>query len=156
MHIKNATIAPFLWFDGQAKQAVEYYTSIFPNSKIIFLNEAPGLGNTVATFELCGQRFMALDGGPMYKFNPAISLFVTVETQAEIDELWDSWLANGGTPVQCGWLKDQFGLSWQVVPTALSRHLSNPDQAAAKRAMQAMLKMTKIIIADLEAAVADE
>jgi len=156
MQIQKATITPFLWFDGKAREAVEFYTSIFPQSKIIHLNGVPGMGNTVGTFELCGQRFMALDGGPMYKFTPAISMFVTVETQAEIDELWDALLANGGSEMQCGWLQDHFGLSWQVCPKALSQHLSHSDKAAAQRAMQAMLKMTKIIIADLEAAVAAE
>jgi len=150
-------ITPFLWFDGQAEEAMNFYVSIFKNSKIGKVSRwgeaGPGPKGTVmsASFELDGQPFHALNGGPHYKFTPAISMFVSCETQAEVDELWDK-LSAGGTPSRCGWLTDKFGLSWQIIPTALGAALGNPDPAKAARAMQAMMQMVKIDIAALERA----
>lgn len=150
-------ITPFLWFDSQAEEAMNFYVSIFKNSKIGKISRwgeaGPGAKGTVmsASFELDGQPFIALNGGPHYRFTPAISMFVNCESQAEVDELWEK-LSAGGTPSRCGWLTDKFGLSWQIIPTALGEALGNPDPAKAARAMQAMLQMVKIDIAALEAA----
>ena len=150
-------ITPFLWFDGQAEEAMNFYTSIFKNSKVGNVtrsgNGAPGSEGTVisATFQLEGQDFMALNGGPMYKFTEAISLFVSCETQEEIDDLWAK-LSAGGKPNRCGWLDDKFGLTWQIVPSALGRLLQDRDPEKRKRVMQAMLNMEKMDIAKLEQA----
>jgi predicted 3-demethylubiquinone-9 3-methyltransferase (glyoxalase superfamily) len=150
-------ITPFLWFDDKAEEAMHFYVSVFKNSKVgrvsRYGDAGPGKTGQVmsATFELEGQEFHALNGGPKYKFTPAISLFVSCETQEEVDELWDR-LSDGGAPQQCGWVTDRFGLSWQIIPKALGRLLSDTDRARAQRAMQAMLKMTKIDIAALERA----
>ncbi len=143
-------ITPFLWFDGRAKEAINFYTSIFKNSKIGIQNR---FGETVSsgTFQLDGQEFIAFDGGPMFKFNEAISLFVNCDTQEEIDEYWNK-LTDGGKESQCGWLKDKFGLSWQVVPEQLGQLLSDPDKEKAGRTMNCMLKMKKLDIAKLEEA----
>ncbi|HXI20791.1 MAG TPA: VOC family protein [Gemmatimonadales bacterium] len=146
-------ITPFLWFDGRAEEAMQFYTAIFPNSRILSLSRAGAAGPVISgTFELAGRPFMALNGGPTYQFTPAISLFVSCRTQAEIDDYWDRLLAGGGEPTRCGWLKDRFGLSWQVVPTVLGRLLGDPDREKAGRAMQAMLQMVKLDIAALERA----
>jgi predicted 3-demethylubiquinone-9 3-methyltransferase (glyoxalase superfamily) len=143
-------ITTFLWFDNQAEEAIRHYSSIFKNAKVV--NESrPGGKMLTATFELEGQRFMALNGGPHFKFTEAISLFVSCETQEEVDYYWNR-LVEGGSESQCGWLKDKFGLSWQIIPTALMQYLSDPDPKKAKAAMDAMLKMKKIVIADLEKA----
>ena len=142
------TITPFLWLDNTVPEAVAFYASVFPNAKIEIVNDF------MATFELEGQRFHALNGGPMYKFNEAISFFVSVDSQDEADTFWERLIAEGGQASKCGWLKDRFGLSWQVVPKALGRYLSDPDRAKANRVMQAMLAMQKIVIADLDAAYA--
>lgn len=150
-------IVPFLWFDGNAEEAVNFYVSIFKNSKVTRLTRygeaGPGPKGQVmsATFQLEGQDFYALNGGPQFKFTPAISLFVNCETQAEVDELWGKLVA-GGRPDRCGWLQDKFGLSWQIIPTALGRLLNDNDPAKAGRVMQAMLKMTKIDVAALQRA----
>jgi predicted 3-demethylubiquinone-9 3-methyltransferase (glyoxalase superfamily) len=152
-------ITPFLWFDGQAEEAMNFYVSIFKNSKIGKISRwgegGPGAKGTVmsASFELDGQPFHALNGGPHFKFTPAISMFVSCETQAEVDELWDK-LSAGGEKSRCGWLTDKFGLSWQIIPTALGEALGNPDPEKAKRAMQAMMQMGKIDIAALQQATA--
>ena len=145
-------ITPFLWFDGQAKGATDFYLSIFRNSKLI--STMPGPNGTVmgTTFELEGQLFHTLNGGPQYTFTPAISMFISVETQQEVDDLWTKLLAGGGRENRCGWLQDKYGLSWQVVPTVLPRLLGDKDRAKADRAMQAMLKMNKIDIATLQKA----
>ncbi len=149
-------ITPFLWFNDNAEEAMNFYTSIFKNSKILSVNRygegAPVPAGTVmtATFQLEGQEFMALNGGPHFKFTEAISLFVNCETQAEVDELWAKLTADGGEESQCGWLKDKFGLSWQIIPSALGEALGNPDPAKAQRAMQAMLQMKKIDIQKLK------
>jgi predicted 3-demethylubiquinone-9 3-methyltransferase (glyoxalase superfamily) len=145
------TITPFLWYDTQAEEAMNLYASIFRRSKVISVQRAQGKVMTVQ-FELEGQRFVALNGGPHFKFSEATSFFVGCETQAEIDELWDKLIADGGAPSQCGWLKDKFGLSWQIVPNALMRMLSDSDPAKSGRAMNAMLQMGKLEIAKLQQA----
>ena len=150
-------ITPFLWFDNQAEEAMNFYVSIFKNSKVLgcsrYGEAGPGPKGTVmvATFQLDGQEFMALNGGPHFKFTEAISLLVLCETQAEIDEMWEK-LSEGGATSQCGWLKDKFGLSWQVIPPILSGLMQDEDPERSKRVMQAMLKMTKIDIATLKQA----
>ena len=151
-------ITTFLWFDDNAEEAMNLYVSIFRNSKILTVSRlpegAPGVAGkvTMGKFQLDGQEFMALNGGPQFRFTEAISLFVSCETQAEVDELWTKLTADGGQESQCGWLKDKFGLSWQIIPTALPRLLGDKNPARAQRAMQAMLKMKKIDIAGLEEA----
>ena len=150
-------ITPFLWFNDQAEEAMNFYTAIFKNSKIGSVSRygegGPGPQGSVMTaiFELNGQEFMALNGGPLFTFTEAISFFVNCETQAEVDELWEK-LTEGGEESQCGWLKDKYGLSWQIVPTALGELLSDPDAEKAGRVMNAMLQMKKIDIAGLRAA----
>jgi predicted 3-demethylubiquinone-9 3-methyltransferase (glyoxalase superfamily) len=145
-------ITPFLWFDTQAEEAMKFYISIFKNSKV--LNIAPGQNGIVSTvsFELEGQEFIALNAGPHFKFNEAISMFVNCQTQEEVDELWIKLTADGGEESRCGWLKDKYGLSWQIIPSALGELMGDPDPAKAQRVIQAMLKMNKIIIADLKRA----
>jgi predicted 3-demethylubiquinone-9 3-methyltransferase (glyoxalase superfamily) len=148
-------ITPFLWFDGNAEEAAKFYTSIFANSKIIDatrMGPQDGGGKVISmTFQLEGQTFMALNGGPEYKFNEAISLFVHCETQQEVDALWDK-LCEGGEPSRCGWLKDKFGLSWQIIPSTLGKLLGDKDPAKSQRVMQAMMTMSKIDIATLQRA----
>ena len=152
-------ITPFLWFDNQAEEATHFYTSVFRNSKVgeitRYTEAGPGPAGSVltASFELEGLGFTALNGGPMFKFTEAISFQVSCESQEEVDYYWDR-LAEGGQHSQCGWLKDKFGLSWQIVPTALPRLLSDPDRPKANRVMQAMMHMRKIDIAKLEQAAA--
>jgi predicted 3-demethylubiquinone-9 3-methyltransferase (glyoxalase superfamily) len=141
-------ITPFLWFDGQLEEAVKFYTGVFKDSHVHNVNPMS------ATFVLEGQEFLGLNGGPHFKFNEAVSFFVKCETQDEVDYYWNALTADGGQESQCAWLKDKFGLSWQIVPNALSRYLSDPDRAKAGRVMQAMMKMKKIVIADLDAAAA--
>ncbi len=151
-------ITPFLWFDNQAEEAMNLYSSIFKNFKIINVSRygegAPVPAGTVmsATIELEGQTLMMLNGGPMYKFNEAVSLFVSCETQEEVDDLWDKLTANGGEEGQCGWLKDKFGLSWQIIPTALGELMGDPDPEKAGRVMQAMFQMKKIDVSALRRA----
>jgi len=144
------TITPFLWFDNQLEEAMSFYASVFGDSAVL---GTPGPAGEVmmATFRLAGQDFMGLNGGPMYAFTPAISLFVSCEGQDEVDYFWDR-LCEGGSPSQCGWLVDRFGLSWQIIPTALGRLLGDPDRERAGRVMQAMLGMVKLDIAGLQAA----
>jgi len=151
-------IIPFLWFDNNAEDAIHFYMSVFKNSKIISINRygdnaPPGMQGKVLTavFELEGQPFMALDGGPQFKFNEAISLFVSCDTQAEVDELWDK-LSAYPEAEQCGWLKDKYGLSWQIIPKALGELMSQPDPEKAGRVMNAMLQMKKIDIETLKQA----
>jgi predicted 3-demethylubiquinone-9 3-methyltransferase (glyoxalase superfamily) len=150
-------ITPFLWFDGKAEEAMNFYVSIFKNSKtgsITRYGEAgPGAKGTVmsATFQLDGQEFFALNGGPQFTFSPAISFFVDCKTQQEVDELWAK-LSAGGKTQQCGWLQDKYGLSWQIIPTALGEMLRDPDPLKSQRAMKAMMQMTKIDIAGLKQA----
>ena len=144
-------ITPFLWFNGQAEEATSFYISVFKNAKAGRVTKGPNGAVISTTFTLEGQEFMALNGGPQYSFTPAISLFVNCETQREVDELWDK-LTAGGKPGRCGWLEDKFGLSWQIIPTVLGKLLNDPDRARAQRVMQAMLKINKLDIAQLEAA----
>ena len=158
-------ITTFLWFNDQAEEAMNHYVSIFKNARIVGVHRVGGKVLT-ATFELEGQRFMALNGGPLFKFTEAISLFVRTrdiaeekaislfvdcEDQQEVDELWDKLVA-GGEPSRCGWLKDKYGLSWQIIPRTLTRLLSDPDPEKSNAVMQAMLKMNKIVIEDLQRA----
>ena len=150
-------ITPFLWFDGNAEEAVNFYTSILKNSRIVNMSRygegAPAPKGTVmsATFILEGQEFMALNGGPMFTFSPAISFFVKCETQEEIDTLWEK-LSAGGKKERCGWLKDKFGVSWQIIPPVLGEMLQDKDPQRAQRVMQAMMQMDKIDIARLKQA----
>lgn len=142
-------ITPFLWFTDQAEDAAEFYTSLFPNSHVDHVQRygevGPGEPGKVMTvnFTLDGQQFIALNGGPEFKFNEAFSMYVDCADQAEVDRLWDA-LVKGGEPSQCGWLKDRYGLSWQIIPRALTAALSDPDQERSQRAMKAMLGMQKI------------
>ncbi len=151
-------ITPCLWFDGNAEEAANLYVSVFRNSKITDISRYGEAGplpkGTVLTiaFELDGQAFTALNGGPQYKFTEAVSFQIYCETQDEVDHYWNGLLAGGGTESMCGWLKDRFGLSWQVVPNRLIELIGSPDAAKAKRAMEAMFKMKKIDIAAIEAA----
>jgi predicted 3-demethylubiquinone-9 3-methyltransferase (glyoxalase superfamily) len=145
------TITPFLWFDTQAEEAMNLYASIFKRSKIVSVSRAQGKVMSVR-FELEGQPFMALNGGPYYKFTEAVSLFVGCDTQAEIDEYWAKLTADGGTPGQCGWLKDKFGLSWQIVPNSLGQMLGDKDPATSTRVMNAMMQMGKLDLARLQQA----
>ena len=150
-------ITTFLWFNDNAEEAVNFYTSVFKDSKVGTINRyseaGPGPAGSVmiATFTLFGQDFVALNGGPMFKFTEAISLVVNCETQEEVDYYWEK-LTVGGEESMCGWLKDKFGLSWQIVPTILPTLISDPDPVKSKRAMEAMLKMRKIDTATLQAA----
>jgi len=143
-------ITPFLWFDGQAEEAMNFYISIFKKAKVVSVSRADGRVMSV-TFELEGQKFMGLNAGPRFKFTEAISLFVDCETQEEVDELWEK-LSEGGSKGRCGWLKDKYGLSWQIIPTALGNLMSDPDPEKSKAVVQAMLKMNKIVIEDLKKA----
>lgn len=145
------TITPFLWFDTQAEEAMNFYVSIFERSRVVQVDRAQGKVLSVE-FELAGQRFLGLNAGPHHQFNEAVSFFVSCETQAEIDAFWARLLEGGGRPDQCGWLKDRYGLSWQIIPSALRGLLTNPDPARAQRAMQAMLGMQKLDIAALRGA----
>ena len=157
MTINKQKITPFLWFDGKAEEAMNFYVSIFKNSKVVQLTRygdaGPGPKGTVmsAIFQLEGQEFYALNGGPQFKFSPAISMFVNCETQQEVDELWEK-LSAGGKTNRCGWLDDKFGLTWQIIPTILGRLLQDKDAAKANRVMKAMMQMDKIDIARLEQA----
>jgi predicted 3-demethylubiquinone-9 3-methyltransferase (glyoxalase superfamily) len=148
-------ITPFLWFDGKAEEAMNFYVSIFKNSKVGSVTRygeaGPGPKGTVmsATFQLDGQDFFALNGGPQFKFTPAISLFVNCETQQEVDELWEK-LSEGGEKQRCGWLKDKFGLSWQIVPSVLGKLLRDKDPEKSNRVMKAMMQMDKMDISGLQ------
>ncbi|HTA23588.1 MAG TPA: VOC family protein [Terriglobales bacterium] len=150
-------ITPFLWFDDQAEEAMNFYVSLFKNSKVGSITRygeaGPGPKGTVmsATFSLDGQEFFALNGGPLFKFTEAISLFANCETQQEVDELWDK-LSAGGKKDRCGWLKDKYGLSWQIIPSVLGKMLGDKGADKAKRVMQAMHKMDKLDIKKLEQA----
>jgi len=152
-------ITPFLWFDGKAEEAMNFYVAIFKNSRTGTIGrygeEGPGPKGSVmsATFVLDGQEFFALNGGPAFTFTPAISFFVNCETQAEVDELWEK-LSAGGTTQRCGWLQDKFGVSWQIVPSILGKLLQDKDAAKSSRVMKAMMQMIKLDIRGLEQAAA--
>ena len=143
---KVQRITPFLWFDNQAEEAARFYTTIFSDSAVVQVTPL------VVTFDLCSQRFMAMNGGPMFKFTEAISLFVHCDDQAEVDFYWEKLQADGGSESQCGWLKDKYGLSWQIVPKQLMQFMSDSDTNRSRRVMQAIMLMKKIIVADLEKA----
>ena len=154
-----AKITPVLWFDGQAEEAASFYVTLLPNSHVDNVSRSPadtpsGPEGMVLTvdFTLAGQQFQGLNGGPDFKFNESISFSVDCEDQAEVDRLWDTLISNGGEESVCGWLKDRFGLSWQIIPRRLPELLRDPDPARAQRAMEAMLKMVKIDVAELERA----
>jgi len=152
-------ISPCLWFDGEAEAAAKHYTTVFPDSRILSVDRAPadtpsgpkGMVLTV-NFSLAGQTFIALNGGPDFKFNESISFSIDCDDQAEVDRYWDALIAGGGEASVCGWLKDRFGVSWQVIPRQLPEMLQSSDREAAGRAMEAMLKMTKIEVNELEEA----
>jgi predicted 3-demethylubiquinone-9 3-methyltransferase (glyoxalase superfamily) len=151
-------ITPSLWFDNNLEEAMTFYESIFPGTRILgttrFVEGGMGEPGTVMTgdFELLGQRFNAINGGPYYKINEAISFIIECEDQAEVDHYWEKLPANGGQEIQCGWVRDKFGVTWQIVPKALYQTVTGKDPEGAKRATQAMLKMKKLVIADLEKA----
>ena len=152
MQLAMPRISPFLWFDGQAEEAANFYVSIFGNARILETRRfGPSAQVLSVGFELEGLRFTALNGGPTYSFTPAVSFFVNCQDQQEVDVLWDR-LCDGGEPSRCGWLKDRFGLSWQIVPVQLGEMLQDPDRDKAGRAMKAMLAMIKLDVAALRAA----
>lgn len=142
-------ITPFLWFDGNAYEAAQFYTAIFKNSKITGAIPEPGEKVMTVSFELNGQEFIALNGGPMFSFNEAISFFISCETQEEIDEKWERLIADGGKEGMCGWLTDKYGISWQLVPPVLGQMLADKDLVKAESVMMAMMQMKKIDIAAL-------
>ena len=156
-------INPCLWFNHNAEEAANFYVSLLPDSRIDSVNRAPadypaGSGGDVLTveFTLAGRSFSGLNGGPNFKFNEAVSFSIACDDQAEVDRLWDALIADGGSEVQCGWLKDRFGLSWQVVPKRMHEMLASPDRAAARRAFEAMMEMVKLDLPTLERAFAGE
>jgi predicted 3-demethylubiquinone-9 3-methyltransferase (glyoxalase superfamily) len=142
-------ITPFLWFDGKAEEAAEFYVSIFPDSAVTGVTPGPTGAPLVVQFRLAGAEFLALNGGPQFRFNEAISLAIDCRSQAEVDELWEK-LSAGGSQGRCGWLKDRYGLSWQVVPAVLPKLLADPDRAKAARVMEAMMRMTRLDIQALQ------
>lgn len=145
------SVTPWLWFDNQAEEAANFYVSIIEDSKILDVVRNGDHAFSV-TFELKGRQFHAMNGGPMFKLSEAFSLFVDCEDQAEVDGLWEKLLADGGEPSRCGWIKDRFGVSWQIIPSKLGELLRGPNPDGAGRAMNAMMQMSKIIVADLQAA----
>jgi predicted 3-demethylubiquinone-9 3-methyltransferase (glyoxalase superfamily) len=152
-------ITPCLWFDGRAEEAAEFYTSLFPDSRIDQVNRSPGdtpsgpEGSVLTVdFTLAGQPYIALNGGPEFRFNEAVSFSIDCQDQAEVDRYWSALILGGGEPSMCGWLKDKFGVSWQVIPRQLPQYLSGSDPDGARRAMEAMLKMTKIDVEQLREA----
>jgi predicted 3-demethylubiquinone-9 3-methyltransferase (glyoxalase superfamily) len=145
-------ITPFLWFDGKAEEAMNFYISIFKNSKVVSVSRSGEQGPvTGCTFQLDGQEFFALNGGPQFTFSPAISFFVNCETQQEVDELWDK-LSEGGEKSRCGWLKDKYGLSWQIIPSVLGKMLQDKNAGNSKKVWEAMLQMNKMDIKTLQQA----
>ncbi|MCB0288201.1 MAG: VOC family protein [Calditrichaeota bacterium] len=149
-------ITPFLWFDDNAEAAIQFYTSVFKNAKILNTKRTGDNGKLfTATIEIEGQELMVLNGGPHLQMNPAISLFVDCKSQEEVNELWGK-LSDGGEIMQCGWLTDKFGLTWQIIPSELGKLLNDPDPQKAQRVMDAMLKMKKIEISELRAAYAQQ
>lgn len=145
-------ITPFLWFDAQAEEAMNFYVSLFKNSKVINVSRGPDGQAFSVAFELDGQEFLGLNAGPQFKFNEAVSMFVNCEDQSEVDHFWNALIADGGEESMCGWLKDKYGLSWQIIPKQLGELMGDPDREKSGRVMQAMLKMKKIIIEDLQQA----
>jgi predicted 3-demethylubiquinone-9 3-methyltransferase (glyoxalase superfamily) len=159
MQAMNQKVTPCLWFDGQAEQAANFYVSLLPDSRIDRVNRAPGdtpsgpAGMVLTVeFTLAGTRFIGLNGGPHFRFNEAVSFHIACADQAEVDRLWSALSSNGGSESQCGWLKDRWGLSWQIVPVRLHELLRDPNPDRSRRTVQAMLGMRKLIVADLERA----
>lgn len=146
-------ITPFLWFDDNLDEALDLYLSIFKQAKVTYRQQGPDGKTFTAAFELEGQAFMGLNGGPHYRFTPAVSFFIACKDQAEVDYYWDR-LLEGGKPQQCGWLVDRFGVSWQIIPDALMELMSDPDRAKASRVQAAMMQMVKLDVAGLEKAAA--
>ena len=156
-------ITPCLWYDGDAEDAANFYVRLFPDSRVDNVQRSPADnpsmkegGVLVVEFTLAGQNYIGLNGGPQFPFTEAVSFVIHCEDQAEVDRLWDALIADGGQPSQCGWLKDKFGLSWQIVPEKMLEMLASPDREAAKRAFEAMMKMVKLDLAELERAFAGE
>ena len=147
------TLSHMLWFDGQAEEATNLYTSIFPDSRILKTTHKPDGSVFTVEFELMGVKYTALNGGDFFSFSEAFSIMVHCEDQDEVDKYWEALTQNGGTPGRCGWLKDKFGLSWQIIPKQLDVCLNHPDPVKAQAAMKAMMGMTKLIVSELEAAV---
>ena len=147
------TLSHMLWFNNQAEDAVNLYTKLFENSKITNTTKRPDGGAFTVEFELLGAKYTALNGGDMFTFTEAFSIFILCNDQAEVDKYWDALTADGGTPGRCGWLKDKFGLSWQIIPKQLGECLGNPDPAKSAAAMNAMMGMSKLIVSELEASV---
>ena len=145
-------ITPFLWFDTQAEEAMNFYVSVFKNAKVNNVSRGPDGKAFIVAFELDGQEFMALNAGPHHKFNEAISMYVDCQDQAEVDYFWNQLTVDGGEESMCGWLKDKYGLSWQIVPKQLGELMGDSDPAKSQRVTDAMLKMQKIIVADLQKA----
>ena len=145
-------ITPFLWFDTQAEEAMNFYVSLFKNSKVLNVSRGPDGQAFIVSFELDGQEFMALNAGPEFEFNESISMYVDCEDQAEVDYLWNALTADGGEESMCGWLKDKYGLSWQIIPKQLGELMGDPNPEKSTRVREAMLKMQKIIVADLQKA----
>jgi predicted 3-demethylubiquinone-9 3-methyltransferase (glyoxalase superfamily) len=145
-------VTPFLWFEDQAEEAMNFYASVFKDSKVLSVTPGPGGKAMSVEFELAGQKFIGLNAGPQFKFTEAVSFLVDCEDQAEVDYYWEKLTADGGEESQCGWLKDKFGLSWQIIPKALGEMMSDPDREKAGRAVQAMLKMKKINVEGLRQA----
>jgi len=145
-------ITPFLWFDTQAEEAMNFYVSLFKNSRVNNISYGPDGKAFSVSFELDGQEFMGLNAGPQFEFTEAISMFVNCEDQAEVDHFWNALIADGGEESMCGWCKDKFGLWWQIVPKQLGELMGDPDPEKSQRVMQAMLKMQKLIVADLQKA----
>jgi len=143
------TISHMLWFDGQAEEAANLYTSIFESSKIHHVAKGPDGKAFTVNFEILGENYIALNGGPQFKFTEAFSVFVTVDGQEEVDNYWDAFIRAGGEEGRCGWLKDRYGLSWQIVPKQLGEAMGDPDPAKASHAMGAMMQMSKIVVKDL-------
>ena len=145
-------ITPFLWFDTQAEEAMNFYISLFKNSKVLGVLRGPDGKAFTVSFELDGQEFMGLNAGPQYKFNEAVSMYVNCDDQAEVDYFWNALTADGGDESMCGWLKDKYGLSWQIIPKQFGELMGDPNLEKSGRVMQTMLKMRKIIVADLQKA----
>jgi len=147
------TLSHMLWFNGQAEEAAEFYVNLFKDSKILNKTNSPDGGIFTVEFEILGSKYTALNGGPMFSFTEAFSILILCQDQAEVDKYWDALTSNGGSAGRCGWLKDKFGLSWQIIPKQLGECLGNPDPVKSAAAMNAMMGMSKLIVSELEAAV---
>ena len=147
------TLSHMLWFNDQAEEAAEFYVNLFKDSKILNKTNGPNGGVFTVEFQILGSKYTALNGGPMFSFTEAFSIFILCQDQSEVDQYWDGLTSNGGSAGRCGWLKDKFGLSWQIIPKQLGECLGNPDPVKSAAAMNAMMGMSKLIVSELEAAV---